>query len=312
MKLDEFIKLCASHDWSKLISFLQSDVKDLSTKILVSAIIQSHHPDTQIAKKYSLHACWSANLSAKPVTPMLAMLASTVDLSDFAAAYLLAKSKDLNDEKTASAIHEFVKANKLQLGQYLKSHAVPEDQKHFIAQLFDELVITKEQKETFFKRNFAQQAKQKISFLQAIDQVNMDIVKLFGLAQNDFQVTFQKKSNMEGIASNSLSSEGNISFNKAISNNLIKTVVEILKQLEISGNYYNMSFYTGRDNSRGIQLWSSPEDIHKKFVAYSFIKGQPKSEFDTQRFFKIGELTNEIKMLLVEAHENKTENKLKI
>lgn len=316
MNLNDFIKMCTTRDWQGLMFFLQSDVLDLSTKVLAAAVIQTHHPDKDVAQKYSLNSCWGKKLSARPVNPYAAALSSSIDLLDLTNAYLIAGSENMNEDKAVmNTISEFVMTNKNQLAQLLKCDEIHPDTKKGILATFPELNITKQQKEAHLKTDFAKQAKQKISFLQASDKVNRDITNVVGLAPSDFHVTFHKPSNMEGVESSEMGSPGDISFRKYIPDALIKSFATTLKLLDISANYYNMTGLYGKNSPRGIQLWLTPEETHKKFSEYAtFAKTASKtsSSQDQQRFFKAFDQVKEVKKLVEETHFTNTNNKPKI
>jgi hypothetical protein len=157
MKLEEFIALCNEKNWSELISFLSSSIKDLSFKIAASAVIGAHHPDAKVAKEYGL-GVWDGTLSSEAVPPMFSLMTSAVDLSDFTNAFILAKAPNvLNDAKVAQSIIAYVLANRMQLGSLFESDELPEQFKAIINQVFGDLSLTKAEKEAYYKRYFVKQ-----------------------------------------------------------------------------------------------------------------------------------------------------------
>lgn len=271
-EFDKFIDSCRSREWNNLIQFLGSSVKDLSTKVLASAVIQEHHPDATIAKKYGL-AVWDSLLSAEPVTLGYSLFGSAVDLRDFTQAYVLAGKDYLNDPKVANAISNYIQINQIQLAQYLDSDQVPDSQKAIVHEVFGDLRISKLEKERYHKKQLLRQAKQQIAAIKSIAQINPHFEKILGLKASDFRVEFSQASVLQGVKTHSLSSPGSISFRAHIADETLEECAKKLQALKISANYYNMSLYRpGRQaDNRGVQLFDLPQTIAHKLGLSSIV-----------------------------------------
>lgn len=306
MTLEEFLNLCKSRDWPELFDFLHSSVQDLSTKILATAVIGVYHPDKDIANNRGLKT-WTTRLSAEPVPPMLAMMTGAIGLESFAVAYLLAQ-KELNDKIVADSIAKFVKENKNQLGQYLNSDKVSKQDKDMISELFGELGLSKKAKEAYFKKTFVERAQQKIAFIQTQEKIKIEFGRIFHLEQSDFRIHFSTQSSMHGIKI--LSSEGNISFKRPFSNEMLEKIEKTLKSLDISANFFDMS-WMGRGDNRGIQLFDQPHEVLQKLLQFEIYLADEKSKViaasQKQGFFKAAEAIATLKQPELEKppEENK-------
>lgn len=262
----EFIDMCKARNWDELISFLSSSIKDLSTKIVVTAIIGKYHPDKKIAQKYGL-SCWDTNLSSDAVPAALSMIASAVDLLDFAHAYVTIKSGNaLNDSILAESILTFVKENRMQLGQLMHSDKIQENVKANIIKIFGDLTPTKKEKEDYFAKYYTKLAKEKIAFLQAKDQVIKLFEQIFNFAPRDYHLSFNQASRMMGMFSDS--NGGELSFKELISLELLKKYTEALKLMGLKVNLYSMPSYYSKHKAQGIQLFDSPVKLVIKLKAF--------------------------------------------
>lgn len=266
MKLEEFIALCNERNWPELISYLSSDIKDLSFKIVASAVIGAYHPDAEVAKKYGL-SVWNGALSSEAVTPIISLMTGAVDLSTFTNAFIHAKAPNvLNDSKVAESIVAYVLANRMQLGSLLESDELSEQFKAIVHQVFGDLSLTKAEKESYYKRHYTKQAQETIEFIQAKDKVLKELQRIFDLKPRQCKVSFRQPLNSRGIRTDSLGSPGYIYFSEEVPDEMLKQYVAKLKEYGIEANYYNMSCFSKNKNSRGIQLWDNPQVLLQKFA----------------------------------------------
>ncbi len=261
MTIEEFVEMCKKQDWPALINFLSSNIKDLSYKILVSSYIGTYHPEADKAKKYGL-SDWDTKLSADLVGPTLSLFTSAVDLADFTNAFILAThAKTLNDAKVGDAIVTYVKANKMRFGPaFFESKQVEDELKETAKKAFGDFNFSKSDREAYFKKKFMKQALDKITYLQAIDEVKEQLERVLNIRPNLFRVSFSEPASLRGITMFSTSDEGGISFNEKISSETIKQFSQTLKEIGVDANFYD--YYRGR----GIQIFEKPEVFAKKLA----------------------------------------------
>jgi hypothetical protein len=270
MKLEELINMCKTSDWPRLIDFLSSDIKDLATKILVTAIIGEHHSDRDKAKEYGLHV-WDEKLSSDPVPPMLSMLTSAVDLLDFTGAYILA-TNSLQDASVANAIQTYVKVNKSQLAPLIQSDKVGQKEKDVVKKLFGDLSLSKAHQEAYLKKQFTLRAKERITFIQAADRVKQKMAKVLGLEPYEFRIYFNEPSQAKYSMS---AGSGKISFNADKSREELERFTAILNKQNIKASFYNMpSAYTSSGLAQGIQIFTSPIEIDQKLSQLDEVNSQ--------------------------------------
>lgn len=266
MTLEQFIEMCKTRDWKTLIDFLSSNVKDLTTKIVVTAIIGEHHPDKNISQEYGL-SVWGKRLSGDPVTPVQSMITGDVDLLDFTNAYLLANTERLlNDQKVATAIADYVEANKMYLALLLESDKVAQENKDKVKEVFGDLSLSKTQKEDYFKKHFALQSKEKIAFIQAADRVKQQMATVLGVEPHTFKVSFNQPS---GGGYSISGASGNLVFNTDLPYEELNRFTDRLKNVGINAHLINMrSAYTESGLVQGIQIYTSPVEIDKMLLEW--------------------------------------------
>lgn len=155
MTNEEFKEMCSTLDWVELIPLLSSSLKDLSIKILVSAIIEAYHPDKETQREYGITGCWEDNLSNILVSPMASLFTSRVDLYDFYKAFKFAPSvfngTQVDSKPIQEAIRKFVQSHKLYLAEVLVTHKAkfPDEVIQDLNECFGNLQLTVFEKKSF-------------------------------------------------------------------------------------------------------------------------------------------------------------------
>lgn len=272
MTLQEFVEMCKARDWPTLINFLSSDIKDLSTKIVVSSIIQHYHPDKLIAAKYGLESCWNDKLSSDVVPPMLSMMLNKVDLSDFAKAYLFAEAEAiLNDKALSLEIKKYVIGQRIILGQFLQSPTASDSDKAIIIKVFGDMKPTKEERESYNKKSFMMAAKEKIACIQAIDQIPIYLASIFNLKPEHIRVHYTietKKFISRGV----IFDDGHIYFKGKLSIEAIRKYAQILKGMSLSVHFFNFPSYFGMQT--GIKLDDHPAVVVEQLAKFASNKDE--------------------------------------
>ncbi len=297
MEFKDFIRMCKSRDWEKLIDFLSSSIKDQKYKIVVSAILGEYYPDKNNSAAEGL-SMWNKYLSIDTVTPVQSLFTGEVSLIDFSNAYVLATAENaLNDPKIADAIRQYVVNNKISLGRCLESGWVSEEDKNTIMEFFGDLRLSKKEKEAYFKQYFAVQAEQKRTLIRSSEKVRIYLEDIFDLKKSAFRVYFSKGNNKPGFFSSS--DGGEISFNKDIPRSTLEAFTEVLKAIGVGAHFYNMSSaHTESGVVQGIQLHASPEKMSVKLASFKqFLAKQVAPE---EGFVKAADYLEQLKQLEAE------------
>lgn len=288
-----FIDMCKTREWTQLIDFLSSSIKDLSTKILVTALIERYHPDQELAANNGL-SVWDNKLSKDPVPPALAMLNSSVDLMDFTNAYAMAQaSNGLDDPHVAEYIKQYIVKNKLQLGQYLNSDRIPDATKKTIIQLLGDLTTTKAEKEAWLQQKFAEQAQEKISFILAVNEVKKLFAELFQLKPYEFQVFFSRPDS-------SWNNSATLNFNIKMPDEVLQQRTDLLTSLGINASaghigtmFSRMQVAQGAKEIQSIHFSESPQTIAELLTQFQCYRVENKhlepliqGQSTEHRFFK--------------------------
>ncbi|MDX1901003.1 MAG: hypothetical protein SFW66_03235 [Gammaproteobacteria bacterium] len=115
MNNQDLYKLCREKNAEALTDFLGANIKMLSYKILATAVLQVHCPESKITLSE-----WDEKLRPGLVAGFDNMMNSAVNLPDFIHAHYMA-GNELNDPGVADAICHYVQENKNVLGQILNA-----------------------------------------------------------------------------------------------------------------------------------------------------------------------------------------------
>jgi hypothetical protein len=276
MTLEELTSFCQNKEWGNLFPILSSSVKDLSVKILVTAVIEAYHPDRTEAHSRGL-SCWAQDLSGSALSSVSSLFSSSVDLGDFSRAFYIAKNS-LKDPVVANAIKTFVRKHKLILGQKLLRDAEISDEcKQQIRDAFGDLRASRYERETEARQQQASFRKNMIEHLKAVDQVKDQLAPVLGLKARLFSVSFSAPGHAKAFRA-PLGSFPEIKFDASIKTEEFKALETKLAAYGIRSGGHDMSWMYGEGASRGIQIFSGNAATIAQNLASPPKENAPSSE----------------------------------
>lgn len=127
MTSEELYNLCKVLNWKELQSLMTSNLKSMSIRIFIAALIETHHPVKRTREQYTLTNCWKdKKLVDHPVSDMESLFSGNIWLYDFYEAYMIAgsylKEAPVDIKKVEDTIRDFVQLKKLNLAKVLTKH----------------------------------------------------------------------------------------------------------------------------------------------------------------------------------------------
>lgn len=257
------MEMCKSQKWKELKWLLGSSIKDLTYKILATAVFEAHHPDEQERKEYGL-SNWDKKLHPTIVPPMLSLFDSRVDLLQFYLTYMMAKNtylvekneegvptstlSGLEDSLVAEKIKNYVQEHKFILGKLLEEDNMPLAVKEKIESELGNLSITADVENQEAERQLAKQREEQTK-LDLCKKAGKKLEKLFSLTKGSCNVSY---SEMMGY---------NISFTPTPSVEDINEYTKILKNADLKVSFYN--FPNSFGEHRGIQFSNTIQEMVK-------------------------------------------------
>lgn len=261
MKLEDLIELLKRRDWEEMEGYLSSSI-NFELKILISAVYSAYHQSEKEINKYGLKL-WNDLMCNRALNVYAASIMTGVDLNHFLIAAVLARN--YLDDKVKDAIVNFVYTHDWKLSLQLESTALPEANRQAIKDIFPKLSFNKLRIEQKHQQIFDKEAKNKVAYLQASDQVDELFAIIFNLEEHEFKVSYSMPSSFLNVKTRE-SEEVSIFIEEYLCNDFVRQLVACLNKINIPAHYYNFPNSFGMQ--RGIQIFASPEKIKESLTDF--------------------------------------------